>query len=53
MLAENNTEDLITDMVAMVYSLTARLLDNVGQKAKWNASSGNCRQRSMKRHEAR
>jgi predicted site-specific integrase-resolvase len=38
-LAENDKEDLITDMVAMVYSLTARLLDNVGQKAKWNASS--------------
>jgi predicted site-specific integrase-resolvase len=38
-LAENDQEDLITDMVAMVYSLTARLLDNVGQKAKRSASS--------------
>jgi hypothetical protein len=30
---------VLADMVAMVYSLTARLLDNVGQKAKRSASS--------------
>ena len=34
MLAENDTEDVMADMVAMVYSLTDRLLDNVGQKVK-------------------
>ena len=39
MLAENDSEDVMADPVAMVCSFPARLLYNVGQKAKWNASS--------------
>ena len=34
MLAENDTEDLITDMVVMVYSLTARLYGQRRAKRK-------------------